>query len=113
MWMNPSRCPSRLQWPKTLFNHWERTVGAVVAISVIVGMVIAFEARYARSDEFQDHRTNSRIEFTEIYIDEAQEKLTSLVVIPEADRMEWQQKEILRLRVLITKYERVLQRLDM
>lgn len=97
----------------TLFKHWERTVGAIVALSVIVGMVITFEARYARSDEFQDHRTNARIEFTEIYINEAQEKLTSLVVIPEEDRMDWQRKEILRLGVLIGKYERQLTRLGM
>ena len=78
----------------------------IATFVALVGGVIAVESRYALADEVSRMEYDNSLYHLERRIDDAQDKLNGLLLIPADQRAEWQRREMLRLAKNIERFER-------
>ena len=88
----------------------EKSLAVAVSITVLVAAIVAVETRYAQSHDLDRHVNNSQVEFYELYIQRAQDRLDQIEAKPADKRKEWERTEVLRLRNVIDKYKRQIER---
>ena len=81
----------------------QQVVTAMSLVTAIAGAAYFIDDRYAMATDFEE-----RVQYADNYhleqeIGRAQDKLEGLLLIPSAERREWQRKEIIRLENLINK----------
>jgi hypothetical protein len=86
----------------------EHMVTAVSLVGAIAGGIYFAEDRYAHSTELDEQEAvfQERVQYANNYhlekeIERAQDKLEGLLLIPDNERRQWQDKEIIRLENLI------------
>ena len=85
------------------------TIGALAAM--IATGIYALEDRFVTSDDFETHVMYSEISDLEDRLERLQDKLASILAIPEAERERWERKEIERLRQEIERVRDKIRRL--
>ena len=85
------------------------TIGALAA--TIAAGVWALEDRFVTLNVFETHVMYSEISDLEDRLERLQDKLASILAIPEAERERWERKEIERLRQEIDRVRDKIQRL--
>ena len=88
----------------------DKALGIAVSLTVLIGAVVMVENRYAQSADLDRHIDNSQVEFLEMYIQRAQDRLDSIQSKPAPALKDWERKEILRLGNMIERYKREIDR---
>ena len=88
----------------------DKAAAIVASLTILIGAVIAVESRYAQSQDLDRHVNNSQVEFYELYIQRAQDRLDQIEAKPVESRKDWERQEVLRLRNVIDKYKRQIER---
>ena len=88
----------------------EKALAIAVSVTVLIAAIVAVETRYAQSQDLNRHVNNSQITFYELYIQRAQDRLDEIEGKPAQSRLDWERKEVLRLRNQIDKYKRQIER---
>ncbi len=92
-----------------LHTKLQMVVAVIVILSAITGVLFWVETRYASASGLLEQGLYTRNYHTESEIERAQDKLESLLILPEAKLFPHQKREILRLNNVIEKKLRQLE----